>query len=714
MAVGAAFPASAVGDELPACQPGWGSLNEACDGGNGWRYDPPTKNPENPSTACGLIVTTRVNGPGDSTDSYQYRNCGTTTTVCVTYINPLAELQSGDGRTTIGIGPGLGSLLGGDSHLANPETRPDTIEPGSIFTREKVPGQPCAVGAGRFGAPITGAGAGVDGSNPNPPDNSTSNNDPCDDFGTAVCNADQSKPPHVTVYGQVVTTIHTGEARPLSRARYELWYKGKDGTHESTVQFRPVLDRVDASGKPTGSPVRGYLDANGSYALNFVYPQNYGSWFGCAPTNQPFLRSTACADDDLMLRIYAENPDKSVEVRNEGFFKPVELAHTSRLGFFSARNSPTDFAISAVARAYRGVYDVKDLAGGRLQAVPVTMYNRVPLGTTPPRTSYNPLTGNLSVYPDEAGWYTLQHETAHSLLHDLWGATYAAIPTNCGPHEFHKPSNEACALDEGFANFVATAATRRSDGSEPARLHLDNASQYFDLEDCSFADSVTSGNCQRGEKVEGNIAATLWDLLDNTPNESSKTGFKDTADYTFNDIVTVIDNAETKTAAAFWGAWKTAHPNDIDILFRNSLFYTGIADDEDQTSQSSGTWTSEQCSALNSECVGEGYLRSAGSPSAMTWDLRTSTLEDNNYEIWVHLPGDSDQRDPAATYTVHSPDGDVEVTLDQSVHGGWVHLPGAFELDSSAEFAATISVRGGPSGGELAADGVLVAPASVV
>lgn len=701
-------------DEPPPCEVGYDYYpDEPCSGGDGWVYYPPVFVPQGTPVGCGVTVIER-DGYLARDYLYYYRNCHPPggAMECVTWIDPqLMKMSWSNGRKYAARYPEQAGYFGNDTEFYNYEhpTDPyygDTIIPASLFVKELEPGEICNSAQG---LPPLWAGPGPGGTDPIPP----SDDDPC--AGShARCNSngpdgeDPGVAPHVTVFGQVTAPINLvppeGDAdRPLAGAKYELWYYGKDGP-DTTVTWRPVRSGVDSSHRPSGYPVRGNLDANGAYRLDFVYPQDYtladgATWEGCPQTGHSFLRSHACEPDHLQLRIYAENANRSVIIEDVAVEDDPLRMHTVPLGWFALRadGEQISTATSEWALAYRGVYNVRDI--WTPAAAPVV---RVRIDDND-NTRYDQGSQVIHLDRSDAGYHGIEHETAHRYQHHVYGHIIIVEP-ECHLHSYDLPSAPKCAFIEGLAQFVSAAAHGNP------RLQRSPIAHH-DIETCESTDLEGSYPCDTGPMVEGNVAGFLWDLFDAGLEQETLgdwvTGLADDQSTSFMTIMEVIASAKPETFIEFWSAWAASSPDrasDRELAWLNQMSLVVLQDAS--LDGATGQWTSADCE----QCTSAEFLRSSGDQDGShVWSL-TEDIPPFTYDIWIRLPQGQPGHDPDARYRVTAQGGVEEVSVDQrNAAGGWVNLKQAgFTLDPGGEMTVTL-VTGTP-GTSLVADAILLTP----
>jgi hypothetical protein len=538
-------------------------------------------------------------------------------------------------------------------------------------------------------------------------------------WGVPCTPEEQPEPPQVHVRGKVVAPINTGDvARPYKHARYELWYFGYDGAG-SALTWRPVLDGADENGRPAGEPVAGFLDENGGYALDFIYPQEYrlrnGTlWSGCLEPEQPidFLESYACDAVDLQLRVYPENGTGGTRrvfifVPGGGSFvdAPPEFID---LGHYFQRPPQEEVTVadSEPALTYRAIYNAIDLVGA-------DSLGDIFVKLDPSVTTSHYTNGVIFLRPDDAGTSTPEHELGHVYARGL-----GALPPGdyCGgAHQFTRASNEVCAFSEGFATFFGAAAEERA--IKQGRASSTN------IETCVQSSDVESLICEEGPTVEGNVAAALLDLVDIGPDR--RNDFVDRTSHSIQAVFQVMKAYRPGTLKNFWYAWAYKGPagfnaDDVTAMYMNTLVYTFRADDgPGQLGEAiAGSWKGEACA----DCVGGQRHVSDPSdgPAAFRWTIDTGVVSQHPvtgepvsaFDVWVHVPAGVENLDPRAVFHVKTINGFEPVEVDLALYAGsWVKLPaayfGVFVMDPHDD--NEVKLTNGPDPSKvLAVDAVIV------
>ncbi|MGX7826539.1 hypothetical protein ACTG9Q_15735 [Actinokineospora sp. 24-640] len=517
----------------------------------------------------------------------------------------------------------------------------------------------------------------------------------------------------MTVTGRVETrnaTVPGEQPRPIVDARVEVWWKKQ---RDGVTEWLPLREGPG----DTGEPVTGRLNGNGEFTVDFIYPQDYeledgSTWYGCAPTVPfvPYLRSHACADEDVQLRVYGEDAEgRAVRVMDAS--GGVALVGEVPLGRFFERTDTHSYPVDTPAgHVYRGAYNVIDLVGSQPDATDINGIIRVQFGAA---SEYRD--GIAYVEEDDASSDVPEHEIGHKYYADLLddAVNFVDCPN---PKYFGDVTTKRCAWSEGFADWIAAAARNGPGRFDNPRVYLPGA--YVDLETCAEVTVNDGGTtrtpCSSGEEVEGRVAGALNDLYDPELSETFET-HTDLVSESFDQIVAVVASTKAFTFEEFWTGWRDERPavkdDDERTMFLNTLLHTGFVDSV--KTGGAGSWSEEVCGSSR-VCVNGRYFRSnsgAEDSPEFRWDIKNALSRGPGakYDIWVHIPLDdrAEERDQLARYRVRTASsGDLTVVLNQGARAGWVRLhEGGLDLVGDH-----LHLTNGFEGGELAADGVMIVP----
>lgn len=157
---------------------------------------------------------------------------------------------------------------------------------------------------------------------------------------------------------------------------------------------------------------------------------------------------------------------------------------------------------------------------------------------------------NGAVYLTETGAKrpeTVVHELGHQYMDNLIGLS----KSGCGTHYVNKASTQNCAWEEGWADFL------------PLVINGTTIFYGYDMEN-------TGSDWDKGDAVEGQVAASLWDMVD-TANDGLDTKSTD-----FSNVYRVMySNGSLRTFSDFWKAWLSngKDPSFIDCLRQNTIYY---------------------------------------------------------------------------------------------------------------------------------------------
>ena len=157
------------------------------------------------------------------------------------------------------------------------------------------------------------------------------------------------------------------------------------------------------------------------------------------------------------------------------------------------------------------------------------------------------------------------HEYGHAIMHNVYGF----MPANdCpSPHNIELLSTSRCAWSEGWASFFSIFVKHQPVYTHPCALPCSMPASV------NFEERSTSGYpyaWDTGEKVEGNVTASLWDFIDPYPDGLDKT---DSAITPFWKIWDVFYNNDYTTFADFWIHWvnHVEFTNSTATLYQNTI-----------------------------------------------------------------------------------------------------------------------------------------------
>ena len=137
-----------------------------------------------------------------------------------------------------------------------------------------------------------------------------------------------------------------------------------------------------------------------------------------------------------------------------------------------------------------------------------------------PRTSTIYLNGALPLNATHNVWRDDVSRNRHTILHEyghyVHDVHYPKFEQNCVVHYLHKKYDEACAWGEGWANLVPHLVDERVELPRgfTSRINVETGREiYWDEEVFEFTTFDSSGR-PVGEKVEGSVAAAMWDMAD--------------------------------------------------------------------------------------------------------------------------------------------------------------------------------------------------------
>ena len=166
---------------------------------------------------------------------------------------------------------------------------------------------------------------------------------------------------------------------------------------------------------------------------------------------------------------------------------------------------------------------------------------------------------------------TVDHEYGHNVMYSKYGNW---LPFNdcTSPHYIQLASGPHCGWVEGWADFFPLAIN-----NDPVYRWKDGGS--LNLETPTWG---TLPYWQNGDQVEGRVAGTLWDILDNV-NDRDDT-YSDPNGIA--DIWDILYNQKDSTFSYFWASWLSrGHDNSsagpIMDLYQNTIDYRSGPSNDD-------------------------------------------------------------------------------------------------------------------------------------
>lgn len=528
----------------------------------------------------------------------------------------------------------------------------------------------------------------------------------------------------------------TSPMRPFAGAKWEMWYKGKGGAASDPVTWRPVLKTWNQdTWAPSGQPLTGFLSASGEFddqfgsmGIDFLYPQtrplsNGTTWHGCETPDPsvPHLKGKACRDEDLVLRISPINSDSTIKVSEPGAQGEVSTSDVIKVGeHFRPEHAKKHTLTSPASAAYGGILNVRDLAERASVDLPAAV---VALNNDGLNRMSN-ITGGIDIDTEYARSSAVEHEGGHLLMRAIEGNG----GLDCIEHSFTAAENEECAWSEGWADFVSVLA--ENEPGSTAWTKMTSPISSSDLEKCAIT-FLNDGSptepygCDDGPAVEGNVAAFLFDLVDdNRPSEPNmgdlevKAAFTDYSTSEFWQIVSVAFQAQADTFSDFWGQWVNSQSGDtreVETAWLNTLQIHGVK--EESLVGSTGGWASETCANPES-CIEEDFAVSESASASIKWDI-TSLFDESSataqWDIWAKVPAAANL-DPNARYTIDVAGNVQTFIVDQSQsQGNWVRLNSLSGIQvgpNSSSVTVQLSKGTAPSseGTTLGTDGIVITP----
>jgi hypothetical protein len=178
--------------------------------------------------------------------------------------------------------------------------------------------------------------------------------------------------------------------------------------------------------------------------------------------------------------------------------------------------------------------------------------------------------------PDQQSADIVVHEYGHAVMSNLWAGYSPRWPTNDCPddHFIHLVSGLGCALSEGFADFWAWYGNEFYDGDSSSA----NNGPVFNWPGGASTNLETrdNGTYQAGDRVEGNVAASLGDFHD-FANDGPSVGWADRLSdgiqHVWHTVFSQSDSNFSQWWSAYWSSFSHSGCPARDVLNFNSIGY---------------------------------------------------------------------------------------------------------------------------------------------
>lgn len=162
------------------------------------------------------------------------------------------------------------------------------------------------------------------------------------------------------------------------------------------------------------------------------------------------------------------------------------------------------------------------------------------------------------------------HEYGHFVMNNRFGFTTFPSSTNCANHNAYTTTDQACAWREGWADYWALAT------HNTATMYYTGGGT-IDFE----CDPIANCNWPAGDATEGRIIATLWDIFDNTPTESTGGWPADSVDLAFANTWAPLNYGAVNSSPdlnfpQYFGSWTPSgqsYANFDNAGDRNTIHY---------------------------------------------------------------------------------------------------------------------------------------------
>ncbi|MDB5056388.1 MAG: hypothetical protein JWM44_4438 [Bacilli bacterium] len=331
----------------------------------------------------------------------------------------------------------------------------------------------------------------------------------------------------------------------------------------------PVKGRVTALSTVSASGKWNTYDRNGNPTINVknarvevLYRDSFYIWRTAAVTYTDYYGNwstsyTPPSDHNLWeIRVYAKSPNYG-EVQNAssntyyGFTQYSDLSSGGNIGTWNVTQYSA--AVSAFL-SYDDMIRAKDM----LKVYRDPGNATIQWDTTFTDGSYYTAGGKVHLNQfAPTNITTTIHELGHNWMYNIYGS----MPSHTcnSPHYFDQAAIDSggCAWTEGWASMVSFYVN-----NSPLYYYDGGGVSYSNLED-------TSGYTNSGDRVEGRILGSLWDLYD------SVNDGQDTRSYPFSYIYLAMYARQISNFADYWSEWKTLgyDQNAKYSLWQNSIMY---------------------------------------------------------------------------------------------------------------------------------------------
>jgi hypothetical protein len=179
--------------------------------------------------------------------------------------------------------------------------------------------------------------------------------------------------------------------------------------------------------------------------------------------------------------------------------------------------------------------------------------------------------------PSQQSADIVTHEYGHVVMSNLWTRFSPVWPTSdCpSPHFISVASGPGCALSEGFADFWAWYSNAFYDGDSSTT----NNGPIFNFPGGASTNMETrdGGTYQAGDRVEGNIAASLGDLFDaarDGPQVGPADRLSDGIQHIWHVLFSQSDNNFSEWWSAYWATFGHRPCPALNALWFNTIRYS--------------------------------------------------------------------------------------------------------------------------------------------
>ena len=305
--------------------------------------------------------------------------------------------------------------------------------------------------------------------------------------GIKVCVYDRPSPSNWTRLNTIVGDPACGYTD--TSGKYEVL--NVNGADPDDMTYADVFASVESSGYDGTVEIVKYL-GHGEFDVYYVDSSTRDDYSGAELVND-FNLSDADPDDKGMA-----GAARIISTISDG------------MKFFEAHGQ--DPAYVLVKWNYTGgssVFPTSNVDGAFYRPSEATIYLN---GYTD--VAYNETHVRVLTDDDSRDRHTILHEYGHHVQH----THHPKFEQDCIPHYIHKKYDEACAWGEGWANLVPHLVDSSPElpiGTDGTMINLEKGRMTLPNETPITFNTFEESGRPVGERVEGSVAAAMWDMADN-------------------------------------------------------------------------------------------------------------------------------------------------------------------------------------------------------